>query len=385
MPVYSTPDTAQQARTIIVVPAYNEAARFDTSSLDEFLASHSNVDFILVNDGSKDETLALFERQRDKWPTRIEVLDLQPNRGKSEAVRQGMLLAADSSSVNYIGFWDADWATPLAAIDSFVRQLDIDASVMLAIGSRVRLLGRDIDRKPLRHYVGRIAATMASMVLGIAVYDTQCGAKLLRANVLTRGLFSAPFGSRWVFDVELIARYLKAHPNGTGIYELPLDHWRDVGDSKVRTRDVFGAFAELLRIHRRYRLSKGVGWLLDIASSLFLRQALLGMAGTLLQYLCLVFAVEVIALAPPIAAVASAALGALVNYLLALHVIVPCLNGLRFSSRRALALGVVSLVAAYAMAAWGSRALGLHYVMAQLVATVLVFGLGLIAHRRRSA
>ncbi len=247
---------AKSGRTRVVVPAYNEALRLDVAVLDEYLARDTPVDFVLVNDGSRDETLALLQRQAAKWPARVQVVDQQPNQGKSEAVRQGILAALEREETAYVGFWDADWATPLSTLDHFIHQLDSDPSVRFVMGSRVRLLGRHIQRKTSRHYVGRIAATLASVVLGLAVYDTQCGAKLLRVGSDTKRLFDAPFGSRWVFDVELIARYLQRYPSGEGIYEMPLDEWRDVGDSKVKTSDVFGAFLDLLRIHRFYRAQK---------------------------------------------------------------------------------------------------------------------------------
>lgn len=250
---------ASHLRTRIVVPAYNEASRFDVAVLDEYLRHNTTVDFILVNDGSKDGTLALLNDQAGKWQQRIQVLDLQPNRGKSEAVRQGVLAALARPDTGYVGFWDADWATPLTALDEFIALLDHDQSLQFVMGSRVRLLGRRIDRRPLRHYVGRIAGTIASLVLGLAVYDTQCGAKLLRVNADTPRLFSGEFGSRWVFDVELIARYLVNHPSGEGIYELPLDEWRDVGDSKVRSVDVVRAFWDLLHIYRNYPVSRRSG------------------------------------------------------------------------------------------------------------------------------
>ena len=90
------------------------------------------------------------------------------------------------------------------------------------------------------------------MTLGVPVYDTQCGSKLFRSNGATKALFADPFGSRWVFDVELLARYLGGGGKPEGIRELPLRRWTDVEGSKVRPADFFAGVMELSRIRRRY-------------------------------------------------------------------------------------------------------------------------------------
>jgi hypothetical protein len=192
------------------------------------------------------------------------MLDLPRNSGKAEAVRQGMLKALTQDPA-FVGYWDADLATPLDAIPQFMDVLSAKPELQLAIGSRVRLLGRSIDRRPTRHYLGRVFATAASLVLRLPVYDTQCGAKLIRVSPATRGLFAQPFRTNWVFDVELLARFLQSYPRKTGfsavdsIYEIPLIEWRDVEGSKVKARDFFKSFFELLAIYRAYRRSVSVG------------------------------------------------------------------------------------------------------------------------------
>ena len=57
-----------------------------------------------------------------------------------------------------------------------------------------------------RHYVGRLFATASSLILDMTVYDTQCGAKVLRAGPALRAALATPFHSRWAFDVELLGR-----------------------------------------------------------------------------------------------------------------------------------------------------------------------------------
>lgn len=117
---------------------------------------------------------------------------LRRNVGKAEAVRRGVLLAFDANP-DYIGYGDADLATPLEAIPAFCELLDARHDLEIVFGARVWLLGRSLERSALRHYLGRIFATAASMVLGLGAYDTQCGAKLFRASPRSDRCFKSPF------------------------------------------------------------------------------------------------------------------------------------------------------------------------------------------------
>lgn len=241
----------------IVIPCYNEAKRLRTNCFSEFLAQGHKVRFLFVNDGSRDATLEVLERLQTKHPAHIHILDKQPNGGKAEAVRYGMLHAIALGDADYTGFWDADLATPLDAILELLNELVEQPKLDMVFGARVRLLGRSIHRKALRHYLGRAFATFVSLMLKLPIYDTQCGAKIFRITPDLRFVLASPFQSRWIFDVEILARFLAIYKNDPDrlsnlIYESPLRRWEDVAGSKVGALDFFKAIGELVRIRNTY-------------------------------------------------------------------------------------------------------------------------------------
>jgi len=254
----NTAGTAPATRCVVVVPCYNEAARLQPLLFSEFLAEEQQVDFLFVNDGSTDATLDVLDTLWKKHPDRIRVLDKQPNGGKAEAVRSGMLAAIALEGVAVTGFWDADLATPLNVIPQLLTRLIEDPDLEMIFGSRVRLLGHFIHRRALRHYLGRMFATAVSIILALPIYDTQCGAKLFRVTPVLKSILASPFQSRWIFDVEIIARFMALHNKDASfadraIYENPLPRWEDVAGSKVGPLGFFIALYELMKIRRTFR------------------------------------------------------------------------------------------------------------------------------------
>jgi glycosyltransferase involved in cell wall biosynthesis len=243
---------------VLVVPCCNEAGRLRTPVFLDFVARRPFVRLLFVDDGSVDGTMAVLERLAQEAPAGIRAMRLPMNQGKAEAVRRGLLEAMEENPA-LVGFWDADLATPLSAIDDFLNVAAKLQGVDLFLGSRVLLLGRDIRRKARRHYLGRVFATAASLALNLPVYDTQCGAKVFRANEALRRVLGEPFRSRWVFDVEILARYLALPVEDGGasrasrIYELTVPAWHDVPGSKLKTWDVIRSIGELAAVWRSRR------------------------------------------------------------------------------------------------------------------------------------
>jgi dolichyl-phosphate beta-glucosyltransferase len=248
-------------RATLVIPCYNEEKRLRPDAFACFFHGRPGVNVLFVDDGSRDGTGDVLRGICAKFPDRASLLPLIRNVGKAEAVRQG-LLRAFCTTTSFVGFWDADLATPLESVDLFLAEFDHRPHLEIVMGARVLMLGRAIERRPLRHYAGRGFATIVSVMLRLPVYDTQCGAKLFRATTSLQRIFASPFLSRWVFDVEILARLTidRLQTGGPGpnacVSELPLPVWKDVRGSKIRPSDVFRVARDLWGIHRWLRRAR---------------------------------------------------------------------------------------------------------------------------------
>jgi dolichyl-phosphate beta-glucosyltransferase len=239
-------------RAAVVVPCHNEEHRLDSAAIAGLTSVVEGL--VLVDDGSTDGTAALLEEIRRCDPARVEVLRLYPNQGKAEAVRLGLRHALTTWQPDHVAYLDADLATPPEELARLVDVARRRPELAAVIGSRVALLGHRVHRRALRHYVGRVYATLSSLVLGVPVYDTQCGAKVFRSSPDLNGALSMPFVDRWAFDVELLGRLLcgRRLQNGTHalMVEVPLEEWHDVAGSKVSPVSGLRSTLALLRVRR---------------------------------------------------------------------------------------------------------------------------------------
>lgn len=237
-------------KTCIVVPCYNEEKRLDSNEFILFVESNNNVDFLFVNDGSNDDTISVLKKIREGNEERIIIHDLVINTGKAEAVRLGVLKALSFERYDFVGFLDADLATPLSEIVYFLQNKR-DAKIVM--GSRMKRLGVKVERKAMRHILGRIFSTLASIILKLPVYDTQCGAKIFDKELVF--LFEEKFITKWLFDIELIARFRNKFGvdfSVTNIIEMPVNEWVEKGGSKLKIKHMLLVPFELINIYRKY-------------------------------------------------------------------------------------------------------------------------------------
>ncbi len=236
----------------LIIPCFNEEFRFPKQEFSEFFKKSEGINFLFVNDGSADNTKVILDLLSED--ENIQVIHLNENLGKAEAIRTGVLFALKNLDSEFIGYFDADLATPLEQLLLFQDAIGMPNRKVI-YGSRIKRAGSTIDRNGFRHYSGRVIATIINIfILDIPVYDTQCGAKLISRSI-AEDVFKEPFISRWLFDVEILGRLQNKYNQDelfSMVYEVPLTKWQEKGKTKIRVFDMLMIPIELMKIYRKY-------------------------------------------------------------------------------------------------------------------------------------
>lgn len=240
----------------VVIPCYNEEQRLDRQAFLEFAYNNPQIFLLFVNDGSRDGTERVLRELSAQSPKNMEVLSLPQNGGKAEAVRRGILYLSQTRQgmMKYVGYFDADLATPLEEIPYMLEVAGLHGEPKMIFGVRLVRGGAMVERKWMRHYVSRIFVTLREFFFPFRIYDSQCGAKLIEASIAPK-LFGDPFVSKWLFDVELLVRIRRLVPieeRWRAVLEIPLRTWVEVGESKVTLKNVLLQPFELARMAWHY-------------------------------------------------------------------------------------------------------------------------------------
>jgi glycosyltransferase involved in cell wall biosynthesis len=220
-----------------------------------FINAHENVYLLFSNDGSTDNTLLKLQKINSEAPGRTGIYNLAQNKGKAEAVREGINhIFSEEIGFNSIAYLDADGST--SADECYELSRLISDERVFVFGSRVSMIDNRIDRKWYRHLIGRVIATLISRQLKIAVYDTQCGCKIIKRDI-AKIVFKERFISKWLFDVEIFNRLINIYGRPAmkdRCLEVPLKRWVDTDGSKVPFTYFFKIWSDLNRISRAYKM-----------------------------------------------------------------------------------------------------------------------------------
>lgn len=227
----------------IIVPVWNEEQRIGATLLA--ITQHAattgiSVLVTVVDNGSVDRTTEVVDRLHHLSGPRVGVRVLGCSRqGKGAAVRRGVL----ASRARWVGFADADLATPPRSIDAVLARLRAGDPVV--IGSRRIAGSRMAVEQPLGRRLGSWGFRLLTSRL-TGVKDSQCGFKFFRADVASE-IFSRSRVDGFAFDVELLAQ---ARRLGHAVTEVPVE-WSDQDGSSFRTlTDAPRVFREVSAVRR---------------------------------------------------------------------------------------------------------------------------------------
>lgn len=227
-------------RYSVIIPAHNEEARIETT-LADYAGVFYDSEIIVVLNGCTDGTEACVRGVRARYPN-VEYVEIQHAVGKGGAVRAGFLVARSS----IIGFADADGATPAAEMRRLFERLGTFDGV---IASRWMKESRVTKAQPFRRRVAsRVFNAFARLFFGLKFRDTQCGAKVFRADALQKVIRNVET-SNMAFDVDLLFAMKNA---GLNVSEEPTE-WQDVSGTSVHLAYAsMRMFSALVRLRLRY-------------------------------------------------------------------------------------------------------------------------------------
>jgi glycosyltransferase involved in cell wall biosynthesis len=205
----------------VVIPAYNEEDGIERI-IERVLAVRPALgqmdivlEFIIVDDGSRDHTAALISKYRE-----VRLIRHLKNRGYGAAIKTGFC----HSSGDYLAFLDADGTYPPECLPELCRAA-IRQNADLVVGSR---MGGAKSEMPLTRRIGNFAyARLLSLIGNVRVRDTASGMRLIRKEVLER-LYPLPDGLDFTPAMSTRAIY-----ENLQIVEVPIPYAERIGRSKL--------------------------------------------------------------------------------------------------------------------------------------------------------
>ncbi len=139
----------------VLIPAHNEADTLENVVVSVADMTYSKIELILINDGSQDATLAVMRRlvQKYKQQFPIKIVDVQPNKGKANALNQGAQIAHGK----FLLCLDADCYVDRHVLEPMLAQFYNNPRVG-AVGGKPIVRNRTsiLGRLELLEYVGVI-------------------------------------------------------------------------------------------------------------------------------------------------------------------------------------------------------------------------------------
>lgn len=248
----------------IVAPVYNEAATLPEfvrriGAVCDAMASKYRAEIVLVDDGSRDDSLAVARQLIDVEP-RLRVIELRRNFGQTAALQAGLNCAAGE----FIISMDSDLQHFPEDVPKFVELAE--QGYDLVCGWR-----KDRRENALRRWPSRMANQLIQRVIGLEIHDFGTTFRLYRSDLISHIKL---IGEEHRFVPAL------AHMVGAKIVEVPIQNIeRPVGVSNYGIGRTFGVALDILFLYfSRFYATRPLRVFGKVAAALFAAGAAIGIA-----------------------------------------------------------------------------------------------------------
>lgn len=268
-------------KAVIIIPTYNEKENIQNLVPQIFAAvekiKNYQVDILVVDDTSPDKTYAAVEKMQKKWP-HLHLLINKEKAGLGGAYAKGMAEAFGPLKADYIFEFDADGSHDPQKLPEFFQKLD--EGYDFVIGGRYRHGGSiDPDWPLLRKFYSIVGNFVIMIVLtDFRIGDWTSGYRAISKKVYEK-VIKEMGDERFSGYTWQIGFLHKAVRQNFKITEVPI-YFKDrqIGESKLGAEYIKNTLHYIFKAR-----------LQEIFSSRFVKVALVGGVGFLVQMLALVF------------------------------------------------------------------------------------------------
>lgn len=233
-----------------IIPAYNEETRIErrllnlTKYFDSLLLEY---EILVITDGCTDKTPKIVLDFSKKQNPKVKLITFSQRLGKGGAIIEGLKRAKG----DIIVVTDADESVSPEELIKLIKELEENCVV---IGSRYTYSSKLLKRESyLRYFLGRSFNALVKLMFWELrkISDTQCGAKVLRRDIVNK-ILDDLFIVDFTFDVNIIYAAMK---RGFKVKEVGICYSHTEMGSKISRnipRIILGMFFSLVKLKIYY-------------------------------------------------------------------------------------------------------------------------------------
>jgi glycosyltransferase involved in cell wall biosynthesis len=196
----------------IIVPVFNEEKTILTvlKKLNDLKKQHQNIQIIVINDGSRDNSLEILEKNKFLFDT---LISYTTNKGKGNAVKKGL----ESADGDYVTFQDADLEYDPSDFKKFLNLINMFEPDLI-IGSRFNYADYSRSHYALNKIGNKFITLLFNLIYNTTFTDIYSCYACFKKNLLFNvNLKTVGFEQH----AEILCKVVR---NGKKFYEVPINY-----------------------------------------------------------------------------------------------------------------------------------------------------------------